>query len=207
MENINEYFPPDDEEGWFEHPRLRHWQELLHRGAQLQLEVRRARRGLDVDPPVLQVTIEADGPRRLETEPWSDDLHRGLLKLGMRAISDDNESLRFGIAFADAFEPAENCVGDGFFNSILIEALKQGPLAERLAEQLQQIHVLTPNRDSSAYAECRALIVGAIQGRARELTHDLEYEKPQATKILGGALAIYLDDRFSITERRELGWA
>jgi hypothetical protein len=44
------------------------------------------------------------------------------------------------------------------------------------------------------------------RGRARELTLDLRYPAPQANKILGGALAIYLDDRFSITERRQLGW-
>src|SRR6187401_2413276 len=111
MENINEYFPPE-EDGWFDHPRLRHWRELQQGGARLHVEVRRERRPLDVSHPVLYVTIATDNQKQLETEPWSDELHRGLVKLGVRAISDDNESLRFGIAFADAFEPAEDRVGD-----------------------------------------------------------------------------------------------
>lgn len=210
MANINEYFPPQ-EDGWFDHPRLRHWQKLKEGGARLHVEVRREPRGrLDVGHPILYVTIATDAAGRqqpIEDEIWSDELHRGLVKLGVRAISDDNESLRFGIAFAGAFEPAEDRVGDGFFNSVLIDVLKQGPLAARLAEQISQIHVLSPSRGSRSYQDCKDLIVGAIQGRARELTRDLGYPEPEANEILGDALAIYLDDRFSITERRRLGWA
>jgi len=205
MENSNEYFLPD-EDGWFDHPRLRHWQKLKQGGARLLVEVRRERRGLDVSHPVLYVTIATGDQERLEDELWSDELQHGLVKLGVRAISDENESLRFGISFADAFEPAEDRVGDGFFNSVLIDVLKQGPLAERLAEQIRQIHVLPPSRDSRSYPDCRDLILGAIRGRARELARDLGYPEPRANKILGDALAIYLDDRFSITERRQLGW-
>jgi hypothetical protein len=205
MANINEYFG-SEEDGWFDHPRLRHWQKLKQDGARLRLEVRRERRGLDVSHPVLYVTIANGDQERLEDELWSDELHRGLAKLGVRAISDENESLRFGIAFAGAFEPAEDRVGDGFFNSVLIDVLKQGPLAERLAEPITQIHVLQPNRGGRSYPDCKDLIVGAIRGRARELTRDLGYPEPRANKILGDALALYLDDRFSITERRQLGW-
>jgi hypothetical protein len=205
MANINEYFPPE-EDSWFDHPRLRHWQKLQQGGARLHVEVRRERRGLDVGHPILHVTIATGHQERLENETWSDELHHGLVKLGVRAISDDNESLRFGIAFAGAFEPAEDRVGDGFFNSVLLDVLKQGPLAERLEEQTMQIHVLPPSRDGRSYPDCKDLIVGAIQGRARELTRDLGYLEPRANKILSGALAMYLDDRFSITERRHLGW-
>lgn len=205
MANINEYFPPEEDSG-FDHPRLRHWQELQQDGARLQLEVRREQRDLDVGHPIIYVTIVTGNQKHLEHEIWSDELHRGLIKLRVRAISDDNESLRFGIAFASAFEPAEDRVGDGFFNSVLIDVLKQGPLAKRLTEQLLQIHVLSPSRDGRSYPDCKALIVGAIRGRARELTRELAYPEPQANGILGGALAIYLDDRFSITERRRLGW-
>jgi hypothetical protein len=205
MTNINEYFPPE-EDVWFDHPQLRHWQKLQQGGARLRVEVRRERRGLDIGHPVLCVTIAIGDQERLEDETWSDELHRGLVKLGVRAISDDNESLRFGLAFADALEPAEELVGDGFFNSVLIDVLRHGPLAKRLAEQLLQIHVLSPSRDGRSYSNCRELIVGAIQGRACELRRDLHYPEPQAENVLGDALAIYLDDRFSITERRRLGW-
>ena len=205
MTSINEYFL-SEEDGWFDHPRLRHWQKLKEGGARLQLEVRRERHGLDVGHPIIYVTIASSGQEHLEHEAWSDELHLGLVKLGVRAISDDNESLRFGVAFAGAFESAEVRVGDGFFNSVLLDVLKTGPLAERLAELTGQIHALPPNRDGTSYPDCRDLIIGAIQGRARELTRDLGYPESRANKILGDALAIYLDDRFSVTERRRLGW-
>jgi hypothetical protein len=206
MANINEYFSPEEDDGTSAHPRLRHWKNLKDGGAHLHLEVRRERRGLDGGHPVLYVTIGTGNQERLEHETWSDDVHHGLIKLGVRASSDDNESLRFAIAFGGAFEPAEDHVGVGFFNSVLIDVLKHGPLAERLAEQTAQIHVLSPSRDGRSYAECRDLTVGAIKRCARELTRDLRYPEPRANKILGDALAIYLDDRFSITERRQLGW-
>jgi hypothetical protein len=206
MANINEYFSPEDDDGSSDHPRLRHWKKLKESGAHLQLEVRRERRGLDVGHPLLYVTIATGNQERLEQETWSDELHHGLVELGVRASSDANESLRFGIAFAGAFEPAEDRVGVGFFNSVLIDVLKHGPLAERLAEETTQIHVLSPSRGGTSYPECRDLTVGAIRRCARELTRDLRYPEPRANKILGDALAIYLDDRFSITERRQLGW-
>jgi len=204
MTNINEYFLADED--WFDHPRLRHWQKLKQDGAILRVEVRRKRRGLDVEHPVLYVTIAIGGENQLEREAWSDELHRGLVKLGVQAISVANESLRFGIAFTGAFEPAEDRVGDGYFNSVLIDVLTHGPLAKRLEAELARIHVLVPSRDGRSYADCKELILGAIRGRARELSHDLKYDEPRANAILGDALALYLDDRFSITSRRELGW-
>jgi hypothetical protein len=48
--------------------------------------------------------------------------------------------------------------------------------------------------------------VGAIRGRAQELTRLLGYGQPDAEVILGSALAIYIDDRFSISDRRALGF-
>lgn len=205
MANINEYFQAEDD-GWFDHPRLRHWKELLGAGARLQVEVRRPQHGLDEGRAELYVSIKGNGQARLEHEDWSDELHRGLLKLGVRATSPANEALRFGLAFVGAFQSAEDRVGDGFFNSVLIYTLKQGPLAERLASVLAQVHVLRPSSEGSSYADCRDLIVGAIRGRARELARDLAYPEPEANSILTSALELYLDDRFSITERRLLGF-
>ena len=64
MATINEYFP-SEEDGWFDHPRLAHWQKLQAAGARLHVEVRRARRGLDIGHPVLYVTIASASPRTL----------------------------------------------------------------------------------------------------------------------------------------------
>ena len=45
----------------------------------------------------------------------------------------------------------------------------------------------------------------AIGGRAKELTELLGYPTEQAKPILVSALARYLDERFSVSSRRELG--
>ncbi|MEK6234950.1 MAG: hypothetical protein N2C14_09575 [Planctomycetales bacterium] len=52
---------------------------------------------------------------------------------------------------------------------------------------------------------CRELIAEAISGRARELTKSLKYPQQEARNILVSSLAQYLDDRFSVTSRRQMG--
>ena len=155
---------------------------------------------------ILYVTIAANGQDILENEEWSYELNRGLIKLRVRALSQENEALRFGLAFAAAFEPAEDRVGDGFFNSVLKEELESGPLAAPLADVLSQVHALRPSHDSKSYSDCKDLIIGAIRGRALKLTRDLGYTEAEANTILSSALEIYLDERFSITNRRLLGF-
>jgi hypothetical protein len=206
VSNIDDYFRVT-EGRWFDHPRLRHWQELIEkRHARLRLEVSRQRRLLETSPAVLYVTIELSDQRVLEHEDWSDQLNRGLIKLKVRAVSLENESLRFGLAFHGAFEPAEDRFGEGFFNSVLVDELRRGSLARSLSETLDAIHTSPPHRDGRSYGPCRDLIVGAIQGRAVELTKELDYPQERAAKILSSALASYLDDRFSISDRKLLGF-
>jgi len=49
------------------------------------------------------------------------------------------------------------------------------------------------------------MIDGAIRGRARELNKRLDYSVPEAEQILAGAIAQYLDERFSVSNRKVLG--
>jgi hypothetical protein len=48
------------------------------------------------------------------------------------------------------------------------------------------------------------MIDAAVKGRAAELRH-LGYEMQAAWDILAGAMARYVDERFSVTDRRLLG--
>jgi len=203
MPDPNEYF--SNEDGWFDHPRLRHWRRLQHEGATLLVDVKRSRRPLDRGSAYLYVNIERGGRRDQDREDWSADLNRGLLMLHVRALSPENEALRFALALPDAFDSAEDRFGEGFFNFVLIDELRRGPFSEGLREVLADVHVTPGNRDRPQYRECKDLVVGAIRGRAQELTGLLRYEQPQAEAILGSALATYLDDRFSISDRRVLG--
>ncbi|WP_162656527.1 hypothetical protein [Tuwongella immobilis] len=50
------------------------------------------------------------------------------------------------------------------------------------------------------------MIQTVLRDRWQELLH-LEYDSETAERILVGALAYYLDQRFSISIRRKLGWS
>jgi hypothetical protein len=50
------------------------------------------------------------------------------------------------------------------------------------------------------------MIKAVLQDRWLELRRKLSYDKPDAERILAAALAYYLDERFSITDGRKLGW-
>jgi hypothetical protein len=45
----------------------------------------------------------------------------------------------------------------------------------------------------------------ATRGRAHEWVRDLHYDRTPAEEILAGALARYVDERFSVTNPRLLG--
>ena len=49
------------------------------------------------------------------------------------------------------------------------------------------------------------MIADAISGRAHELKEKLGYPEEEAKPILVQALARYLDERFSVSNRRRLG--
>jgi hypothetical protein len=50
------------------------------------------------------------------------------------------------------------------------------------------------------------MVASAISGRAGELTQCLGYGQEDAKQILVEALARYLDARFTVSTRRQLGW-
>lgn len=63
-----------------------------------------------------------------------------------------------------------------------------------------------PYTGGSSYEDCLDMFNSVVSGRAEELVGPLKYERPTAEEILAGALAHYLDERFTVTNRRQLGW-
>ena len=51
------------------------------------------------------------------------------------------------------------------------------------------------------------MIENTLKEVARDLATDLGYERSEAKSILASAVAYYLDERFSVTNRRMLGFA
>jgi hypothetical protein len=64
-----------------------------------------------------------------------------------------------------------------------------------------------PPHQSVHRDECRDDIKAILAKAARETVERLNYTRDEAADILIAALAEYLDERFSVTSRRKLGWA
>jgi hypothetical protein len=71
-------------------------------------------------------------------------------------------------------------------------------------EVLSEIQEYKPN-PGATYADCRDRIKAVIAHCGHYLIDSLKYERPLAEEILEGALAYYLDERFSVTNRQILG--
>jgi hypothetical protein len=105
------------------------------------------------------------------------------------------------------FARPEHRYGDGFFSGVLREYLGNSELARRppVRDALNQWREDQANKESSAYADCVESIEGVIVRAARSLI-DLGYDREAAKEILSNGVGYYLDERFSLTQRRMLGF-
>ena len=201
----NKYF---DEPGSApEHPRIRAWRSFKNNSSRVELEIRRQRDGFAYLPTRMFVTFHgADGclPRLDETE-WDLELDSWLVTEHVKAKDEDNEKLRFSLRLKAAFHPIAIRFGDGFFNSVLVHLLRDGPFAshQSLAQVLDEIHEYPAGGGSKG--DCEELIEYELRVAAMELM-GLHANRAVAEEILAGAVAQYLDDRFHITEGRLLGF-
>ena len=73
-----------------------------------------------------------------------------------------------------------------------------------IAEVRKYVHTNSAER-SRSYEDCRNLIANEIGGRAVELRDKLNYKPEEIKAVMTKALAIYLDERFSVGSRRSFG--
>ncbi len=211
MPLLDKYFR-EETDGRYDHPLFRYLTELGGRPEfqEAKVEVIRPRGTLGHGPAKLYLHFytksgaEMDGP---QPEDWDDELNTALIQRKIRAISVDNEKVRFSLGLRAALQGAEARFGDGYYNSVLVHHLLNSPFKDHPAVAEVLPHVYRNGIDPAfrTYSECRDMIDGAIRGRARELTNYLSYEIPEAEEVLATAVAQYLDDRFSVTNRRVLG--
>ena len=194
------------------HPQVRKWKaRLAEPNTSATLDVFLPDSGLGQPPPEMTLQFAKDGePLPEETLPWDDDLNSGLIQLGVRSVSQGQEAKRFALGLRAAMRKASRDVGDGYFNSVLVEFLTEiGPtLHSDIAEIITYIDINQLRQEvkaSDRYTTCRELIADAISGRAHELTELLGYSRGEAKDILGVAIYDYLDKRFSVSYRRRRG--
>lgn len=194
------------------HPRARLWKESLEvPGTSATLELDRMDTGLGQLRSGMHVHFVRNGePLFTDSLLWNDDLNADLIHempVPVRAASEGQEAERFSLGLDAALRTAALDFGDGLLNSVLVDYFADSDLPEnpRLADTLRDVRALDANREAKSYLICREMVAGAIGGRARELTGSLGYSREEAKQILVSAIALYLDDRFSITRRRRMG--
>lgn len=206
MANLNELFAQPKQ---YDHPKLRSW--LSYKNSvdvtRCSVEFRREREGLSFKPARLYFeAARKDGTIFSDREPWDEELNVALVDRGFRARDLANESERFGYMLAARMQPLVNRFNDGFFNAVLVRYLTLNGYAEipSIAAKLAKVSVNDPFSGEAAH-DCEERI-NATLARSVEQLRGLGYSVEEGKEILVGALAYYLDDRFSITSREIMGW-
>ena len=189
-------------------PRLRDWKRRLEHGAKATFELYRPDVAVGLGQTEMNLQfIDQNGERQpLETMTWNDELNAGLVELGVGAVDAENEAQRFALSLRAALRKAAREFGDGYFNAVLLEFIKESDLTDyrEIGEVLQHTYGNAAERGKSR-DRCREMISDAITGRAHELTERLHYSAEAAKAILVSSIARYLDERFSVSSRRRMG--
>ena len=194
------------------HPDALFWSDLRERDdiAKVELEFRRKRDGITFRPAEFRATFFDENGKRQDSRKstWELELHQDLVRAGFRCRSESNDAERFGFSLKSLFEPVEARYGDGYFNAVLIEYLRSTGIDQRpeAKDVFNAIHWDRPSMEGPSFAECRDRIARVLQGVAHDLSTSLGYERPEAEHILASAIAYYVDERFSVTNRRLLGF-
>jgi hypothetical protein len=189
---------------------MRQLEERRSRGEEVIFELDRPRESIGFRPAKIRIRFRSNG-REIESKEdiWDDDLNEVLLDAKVRSANFGSEKERFSLGIRTALRRVEKRFGDGFFNAVLVRWVVESdfrdhPEVAKVAEALTRFPE-NQAHESSYYVECRERIEAAIRGRGIELVDKLGYGIPEAWDILAGALARYLDERFSVTNRRRLG--
>lgn len=189
------------------HPLLRYVSQRLKSGDRAVFELYRPREVLGFRKARIVIHfIQADKEVDYKDDDWDDDLNTSLISLGIKSRTSDEEKDRFALGLRAALRKPEKRYGDGYFNAVLVQYVREKDF-QKIKEMRQVLKQIpqTPPHQGRSYHDCVEMIDAAIRGRAVELSEKLHYEIPEAWDILAGALARYLDERFSVTNRRLLG--
>ncbi len=191
----------------YRHPLLRFLESAEPEDA--RVEVTRPKDILGFKPASIVIHWKKNGveqpPARYQ---WDDELNAQLVRLGIRSVSLDAEKVRFNMCLRDALKRPEARFGDGFFNAVLVKVVSDSGFGTfpEVARVMRHVTSLDPHTGGQGYPDCREMIVGIISARAGELVEALAYPEAEGKLVLAGAMAQYLDERFTVTDRIRLGW-
>ncbi|MGH7171320.1 MAG: hypothetical protein ACRELG_13660 [Gemmataceae bacterium] len=188
-------------------PLVRYCKSRKEAGDRIEVELYRPERagGLSRTDLVIHRWQQEKEQEPLQVE-WDDGVNAGLVDLGIRAINLQQEGERFARGIRAALRKVERRYGDGYLNAVLVNLLDESDLCKdgEIADVRSYVHTNPPEHNGSYHA-CRDLIANEIAGRAVELRDKLKYEPEEIKTVMTKALAIYLDERFSVSSRRHFG--
>lgn len=200
-------------DGFFRHqveaepdPRVRDWKRRLEApGASATLSLVEPKDVYDPFGPAMFVQFNDGHP--IEELRWDDDRNSGLIRLGVRADDPGQEALRMALTLKAALRKMTREVGDGYFNALLMDFIRERGLdgERRIADVVSEIHVNKPHQGRT-YRENLERIAEELMRRAEELRGPLKYPEVEAKRILVEAIALFVDRRFGVSDRRKLGW-
>jgi hypothetical protein len=157
------------------------------------LRIQRREHGVDQPPTVFD---------------WDDDLNAAMIDLGIKASDVQQEGKRFARVLRAALRKVERRYGDGYMNAVLVDLIDESDLGRtgKVGEVRRLIHSDSPERRGQSYQECREAIAIEIGGRAKQLRDMLKYNPEELRTVMDWVIAQYLDERFSISSLRRLGW-
>jgi len=188
-------------------PLVRHCKTRKEAGDRIEVELYRPGTGSGLSHTDLVVRRwENDEEQMAEQVEWDDGVNAGLVDLGIRAVDLQQEGERFALGIRAALRKVERRYGDGYLNAVLVDLLDESELCKsgEIAEVRKYVRTHPPER-SRSYNDCRDLIANEIGGRSVELRKKLNYASQETKVIMTKALTIYLDERFSVSRRRQLG--
>jgi hypothetical protein len=188
-------------------PLVRNCKKRKEAGDRIEVELYRpdASGGLSRTDLVIHRWEEENEQEPQEVE-WDDGVNSGLVDLGIKSMNLLQESERFALMIRAALRKVERRYGDGYLSAVLVDLLDESDLSKggEIAEVRKYVHTNSPERNRS-YDACRELIASEIGGRASELKYKLKYKPEEIKTVMTKALAIYLDERFSVSSRRMFG--
>lgn len=211
MSDLDSYFEIDKGER-DSHPLIRLLDVNLRKpefsAAKVQIIRPRAALGFEPARLSLQFFDKRDQIYDYKTELWDNDLNDALLDRKIRAIDESSEIERFGLELGAALQRPESRYGDGFFSAVLMHVVDKTPLAKMAAVQELRPYIASDRfyEGGRSAEDCSIMIQAVFQDRWLELRRKLYYDKTVAERILAGALAYCLDERFGITDGQKLGW-
>jgi hypothetical protein len=208
MASIHDVFGEQDEVG--NPPMIARALQTAISYDRIRMSVIHVKNGLAYFPPTMSIYAMRDTDcTTVESGfPWDPTLNMFLIDKGIRSIEDGvGEITRFKLMITHEMRAQDLKRGSGYLNAVFVQFIKDKAYFDDavLKEIVDGSAVPAPDQTSGAYEDCTRSITFHLSGLATMLRRKLAYSD-QWESLLTRAIASYMDDRLSYSNRINLGW-